>query len=217
MRSPFHRRRFDSAASLLGPMPASHGLSLRGVGGFYSPTGLNGLSPLGQAIATAEGANSVTNNPGNLELGDIGYGTWQAAGGQQITIFPTLAAGQAALENQINKIASGTSTAGYNPSMSIAQVGTIYSGSSNGNWANNVASALGVTTDTNFASLAGGQVGSGGSASSAPSPQPLTPDPNSSDLTDFSGLLGGSDSSSASAWLYAGLAAAALGIAWAIS
>ena len=212
MRSPFHRRRFDSAASLLGPMPASHGLSLRGVGGFYSPTGLNGLSPLGQAIATAEGANSVTNNPGNLELGDIGYGTWQAAGGQQITIFPTLAAGQAALENQINKIASGTSTAGYNPSMSIAQVGALYSGSSNGNWANNVANALGVTTGTNFASLAG----SAGS-SAVPSTPALPSDSVPSDLTDFTDLLGGSDSSSNSPWVYAGIAVAALGIAWAIS
>jgi hypothetical protein len=198
MRSPFRRRRFDSAASLIG----------RAGMGFYARRGLGGLSPLGQAIATAEGANPVTNNPGNLELGNIGSGTWQAAGGQQITIFPTLDAGQAALENQINKIASGSSTAGYNPSMSIAQVGAIYSGSSNGNWANNVAAALGVTPDTNFASLASG-------GASIPASALSTPD-DSSDLSSMDSLLGGS-SASVSPWIIGGLAVAVLGVAWAAS
>jgi hypothetical protein len=122
----------------------------------YYRRGMGGLSPLGQAIATAEGAPPSTNNPGDLELGDIGFGTYTAAGGQLITNFPTLAAGQTALENQINLIASGASKAGYTPSMSIAQVGNLYTGSSSGAWANNVASALGITPDTNFASLVGG-------------------------------------------------------------
>ena len=209
MRSPFRRRKFDSPTRVNAGVFSSAGM---GRLPFPISCGLGGLSPLGSAIATAEGANPVTNNPGNLEMGDIGYGTWQAAGGQQITIYPTLAAGQAALENQINLIASGTSTAGYSPSMSIAQVGALYSGSSNGNWANNVANALGVTTGTNLASLAG----SAGS-SAVPSTPALPSDSVPSDLTDFTDLLGGSDSSSNSPWVYAGIAVAALGIAWAIS
>jgi hypothetical protein len=216
MRSPFQRRKFDSPARVHAGIFSPAGLGALPFPVYRLPStvyrGLSGLSPLGSAIATAEGANPVTNNPGNLEMGDIGYGTWQAAGGQQITIYPTLVAGQAALENQINLIATGRSTAGYNPSMSIAQVGALYSGSPNGNWANNVANALGVTTDTNFASLAGSA-----GLSAAPSAPVLATDGTSSDLSDLTDLLGGSDTGSISPWVYAGIAAGVLGLAYAFS
>ena len=141
------------------------------------------------AIAQAEGFGqpgavpTIANNPGDLELGNIGYGVTKAAAGQQITNFPTLQAGQAALENQINLITTGQSTAGYNPSMSIAQVGQLYSGGSS-NWANNVATALGVTPGANFAAAVGG---AGGSATPT---GPATSSNLSTDSTDDSTLMG---------------------------
>lgn len=145
----------------------------RGRIGYYRcRLGQASTSELAAAIAQAEGYNvpgsipARANNPGNLENGNIGYGTITAAGGQQITIYPPGDAGMAALENQINLMVSGQSS-NYTPDMSIAQVGSIYSGDSSGTWANNVASALGVSPSDNFASQAGA---SGGAiVSSAPS------------------------------------------------
>ena len=131
-----------------------------------------GQSALANAIAQAEGANvsgsipNKANNPGDLELGDIGYGTIAAAGGQQITVFPSLSAGLAALENQISLIASGQSKAGYPQGATIAQVGAIYAGDTSGTWAQNVANALGLSPDTSFAAAAGLE---GGSPAEAPS------------------------------------------------
>ena len=153
MHSPFHRRKHDSAALVLAP-----GLGMQAFG--FPRRGL-GMSAVASAIAQAEGFGqpgaipTIANNPGDLELGNIGSGVTIAAGGQQITNFPTLEAGEAALENQVNLIATGTSKAGYSPSMSIAQVGQLYSGGSS-NWANNVAAALGVDPSTNFASVVSG-------------------------------------------------------------
>jgi hypothetical protein len=67
----------------------------RGRLGFYRcRLGNVSTASLAAAIATAEGANvpgsipQKANNPGNLELGDIGYGVLTAAGGEKITIFP---------------------------------------------------------------------------------------------------------------------------------
>jgi hypothetical protein len=113
------------------------------------------ITPLMQAIANAEGFNVAgsipqrANNPGDLELGDIGYGTL----GEGITIFGSVNDGWSALANQINLIVSGASSH-YSPNATLAQVGMTYSGSAN--WANNVAAFLGVSTSTPFASLAGG-------------------------------------------------------------
>jgi hypothetical protein len=129
-------------------------------------------SALADAIANAEGANVAgsiparANNPGDLELGDIGYGTITAAGGQKITVFPSLSAGMAALENQIALIASGQSKAGYPANGSIADVAAVYTGGSGSSWAQNVASALGLTPEASFSSAAGlsGPVSSDASA-----------------------------------------------------
>jgi len=118
-------------------------------------------SALADAIANAEGANvpgsipNRANNPGDLKLGDIGYGTLAAAGGQQITVFPSLAAGMAALEHQISLIASGQSKAGYPAGGSIADIAAVYTGGSGTSWAQNVANFLGLTPESSFASAAG--------------------------------------------------------------
>ena len=109
-----------------------------------------------QAIAQAEGFNvpgsipQTANNPGDLEVGDIGFGTL----GQGITKFGSLDDGWTALANQINIIVSGQSSY-YSPNATLAQVGATYSGG-DPNWANNVASVLGVSVNTPFASLTGG-------------------------------------------------------------
>ena len=117
-------------------------------------------TPFAQAIANAEGFGvdgaipTRANNPGDLALGDMGYGTL----GSGITVFPSLAAGIQALENQVAKMTGGTSHV-YNPNMSIAQAGSIYA-NGDPNWGSNVAKALGLSpTDT--LATAGKSVGLG--------------------------------------------------------
>jgi hypothetical protein len=105
------------------------------------------VESLAQAIAQEEGNNGQgfanTNNPGNLELGDIGYGTATAAGGQQITIFQSFQDGFAALVNMLQKDLSGNSSV-YSPSMNLQQYMQTYTGG-NTNAGNTVASILGVS------------------------------------------------------------------------
>ena len=129
-------------------------------------------SPLAAALAQLEGFGqpsaipTLANNPGDLELGDVGYGTTQAAGGNLITNFPTLDAGWAALENQASKITSGTSPL-YPPGTTVQQAGTTYSGG-NPAYGQNLANATGVSPNTPVSQLANG------SNSSAPSSSPNT-------------------------------------------
>lgn len=115
------------------------------------------LPPLASAIAQAEGygvGNSIptqANNPGSLELGDLGYGTLSAAGGQQITVFPSATDGWNALGNQINSIYNGSSNY-YNPTQTLIQFGNTYSGG-NSNYGSILAKILGVTPDTTLQQL----------------------------------------------------------------
>lgn len=158
-------------------------------------TSLPTLTPLASAIAQSEGYGvpgaipTVANNPGNLELGDVGYGTANAAGGNQITIFGSLADGAAALENQLNKIFNGTSS-NYTPDMSLSQFGQIYSGG-NPAYGNQLASTLGVSPSTPLS-----QVQSQASASSASG----TPSTSSWLTNPFGNLLGLTSSNPASAF-----------------
>jgi hypothetical protein len=114
-------------------------------------------SSLASAIAQLEGFGpqgnipTLSNNPGDLEIGDVGYGTVQAAGGNKITVFGSLQDGWSALENQINKIFNGTS-AYYNPSTTIQQFGTTYSGG-NQNYGVNLANKLGVDPSATLGSV----------------------------------------------------------------
>lgn len=107
-----------------------------------------------QGIAQAEGFGiagaipTVTNNPGDLEIGDIGNGT---NGGK--TIFATVAQGWTALYNQVALMFSGNS-AYYSPSMTIAEVAATYTGNDNSSgWANTVAAAVGASASTQLGSL----------------------------------------------------------------
>lgn len=114
------------------------------------------MSTLADAIAKAEGFGvpgaipTLANNPGDLALGDQGFGTM----GANITIFPTLQDGQTALESQVTAMLSGTSKY-YNPNETIAQVGQTYAGG-NTSWARNVANFFGVPQDATLSEAIGG-------------------------------------------------------------
>lgn len=101
------------------------------------------IQAIAQAIAQAEGFGvagkipTLANNPGDLELGDIGYGKM----GEGITVFGSVTDGWNALYGQISGWLLGTSS-NYSINMTWDQIGAKYAGASA--WANNVASALGV-------------------------------------------------------------------------
>lgn len=115
-------------------------------------TPIQPVGSLADAIASAEGfgvGNNIpttANNPGSLELGDVGYGTINAANGNQITVFPSENDGWTALNNQLASVYNGTSKY-YTPDMSLSEFGNIYSGG-NPNYGNTLANSLGVSPDT---------------------------------------------------------------------
>jgi hypothetical protein len=112
---------------------------------------------LADAITRMEGTNPAYNNPGAISgTGDTGHSF-----GQNIGIYSTLAAGQAALNNQISKIYAGTS-AYYDPSMSLDTFGQIYSGG-NAAYGAGLAAQLGVPSSTTLAQLNQPQGGASGS------------------------------------------------------
>jgi hypothetical protein len=125
-------------------------LAFAGGAGF----GLSVVDRLADAIAFAEGwyvagsRSQRNNNPGDLTY-SFGFPTTGNDG--PFPIFATAAAGLAALNKQVSEMFDGSSQ-NFNPSMSIAQVGQVYAGG-DPNWANNVASRLGVTPDTLLSQL----------------------------------------------------------------
>lgn len=101
---------------------------------------------LAQAIAKAEGFGvpgalpTRCNNPGDLEVGDVGKGIEQGK-----TIFPTEQAGWNALEHQVDLMLNGHSHV-YKPSMTFLQVAQLYTGGdASPAWAQIVAQKLGVS------------------------------------------------------------------------
>lgn len=117
-----------------------------------------------EAIASAEGffrsgsRPQRNNNPGDLTLA---FGQPTTGKDGSFPIFATVDAGWTALYTQVNEMFFGGS-AYYNPSMTIAQVGYTYANGANdpqgaANWAVNVASYLGVTSDTVLSDLMGAQ------------------------------------------------------------
>jgi len=125
------------------------------------------LTNLKSAIANAEGFGkpgaipTLANNPGDLVLGDIGYGTMGAG----ITVFPDLTSGSNALSSQLTKILNGTSS-NYSPTETLSQMGATYAGASGGStWASNVAKFLGLTPDATIAQAAGATPSTGSASS----------------------------------------------------
>jgi hypothetical protein len=116
--------------------------------------GMGTVEQLAQAIATAEGyfqpgsLPARTNNPGDLKLGDRGYGTEQGK-----TIFPNSQSGWDALYHEINLILNRQSNY-YNPSMSILEIAYVWTGNDNPEgWAHIVASYLGVGVNTSLSDI----------------------------------------------------------------
>ena len=109
------------------------------------PSAGDPITAIAMAIANAEGFGVVgaiptlANNPGDLVLGDIGYGTM---GPQKITVFGSVQDGWNALFKQVGEMIAGTSEY-YNPSMTWNQIGAKYAGAGSP-WAANVATNLGV-------------------------------------------------------------------------
>jgi hypothetical protein len=103
-----------------------------------------------KAIAKAEGHGipgaipTEANNPGDLVLGDKGYGTLGSAG---ITVFPDIQSGMNALYKELALIIAGQSHV-YNLDMTISDMAQHWTTTQQDEWANNVANALGVSTDT---------------------------------------------------------------------
>lgn len=117
------------------------------------------ISDFSNAIGHAEGYGTPgaiptrANNPGDLALGDIGYGTL----GKGITIFPTPDAGSAALDKQVSMMADGSSK-NYSPLESISQIGATYAAGDPA-WSKNVAKLLGVDPSSTLGSLISGAAG----------------------------------------------------------
>lgn len=106
-----------------------------------------------QAIARAEGffiKGSVPariNNPGDLELGNIGFGT--VAGK---TIYPTFEWGVLALYHELDLILTNKSKV-YNTSMTFSQMSVLWTGNNNSmGWASSVAQNLNVFPGTTIQS-----------------------------------------------------------------
>lgn len=112
-----------------------------------------------EAIAHAEGfyqAGSLPqrcHNPGDLAIGDRGFGTALSTGigAANITIFDTDASGWLYLNNQVRRMLNGSSRV-YSLSMSLLQVGLIYAVDEQ--WGRNVAAKLGVPPETTLGELA---------------------------------------------------------------
>jgi hypothetical protein len=93
------------------------------------------------------------NNPGDLtDDGDVGLGTARSTGigAADITIYPTLEEGQAALAKKIRRALNGASSV-YTLSMSIEQFGMKYA--RDPQWGVNVAERLGVSPETTLEDL----------------------------------------------------------------
>ena len=89
----------------------------------------------------------LCSNPGDLELGDIGYGVIKGK-----TVFANAILGWQALYEQINRMLSGTDPL-WPPTMTLAEAGMRYSGG-DPQWAINVALELGVPETATLEQLA---------------------------------------------------------------
>jgi hypothetical protein len=90
-----------------------------------------------------------TNNPGNLEMGDVGHGTWNNK-----TIFATPEDGWNALYDEVGRMLGLHGKSMYSPGMTIAQIAAKYTATDPAAWAQNFSIAAGVTPDTTLNDVA---------------------------------------------------------------
>jgi hypothetical protein len=130
----------------VGTVTTSEGFDLSQYGG---PTSYpEPIRQFAQAVARQEGfyvAGSVpqrANNPGDLKIPNM-----PTLPGTSITKFGSVDEGWNALYRQLNLILTGRSSF-YNLDMTIADMGRVWTTTEQGPWSTNVASFLGVSTDT---------------------------------------------------------------------
>lgn len=113
------------------------------------------IKAFGHAISVAEGfgiSNAIptqAHNPGDLVLGDKGFGTLGAEG---ITIFEDDSKGWDALYHELSLIVNGYSHV-YNLDMTINEMAQRWTDTQSDSWALNVARNLNATVDTDLRSL----------------------------------------------------------------
>lgn len=117
------------------------------------------VQKIAKAVATAEGfyvngsLPQRANNPGDLELGDIGNGTINGK-----TVYANVSQGWQALYGQVQAMLDNSSKI-YGPTWTIQDIANEYvsgqSGPSNDSltWAQNVADNLGVSVDTQIGEI----------------------------------------------------------------
>lgn len=130
-------------------------------GGAMSTVSQAAIEAIARAIATAEGfyvSGSLpqrAHNPGDLEMGDIGFGVINGK-----TRFGTDQDGWNALYEQIGRMLHLHGVSLYSPTMSIAQVaaewvnGKTYPSTDSDAWAANFSRVLGVTPDMTLQDVA---------------------------------------------------------------
>lgn len=113
------------------------------------------IKAFARCIAEAEGYGrpnaipTITNNPGDLVLGDKGLGV---LGRENITKFPDPTSGWNALYHEIALIVYGKSHV-YNLDMTISDMAYHWTSTEQDAWSENVATCLGVTRDTTLRSI----------------------------------------------------------------
>lgn len=116
------------------------------------------VSNMADAIAKAEGFGlpgaipTLAHNPGDLVLGDIGFGT---LGAEKITVCANDADGRNRLIHQVTIMLSGISSV-YSTGDTIEDVASKWTRSDPFAWARNVASYLRASTSTTLADYATG-------------------------------------------------------------
>lgn len=114
------------------------------------------ISKIADAIAFAEGYFAAgsrprrNNNPGDLERDLTGKGVGRDG---PYVIYPTIQDGYDALELQVRLMFAGSHI--YKPSMTIGEIARHYTATDPEIWARNVASRLGVSTETRLDEIVG--------------------------------------------------------------
>lgn len=116
------------------------------------------ISLWASAIKTGEGANSASNNPGNLKYSTL-TASWGATKGRQATDggwlcqFPTYPMGYTALCNFLKLACEGQLIISHPKPCSLQDFTKRYAGNPPQGYINNIAKALGVPLDTDIATF----------------------------------------------------------------
>lgn len=113
-----------------------------------------GISTLASILSQLEGngttdINGRANNPLNVEIGDIGYGTIPAAGGNQITVFPDPQSGlSAGISHLQSALASVGSPGPYQNVQTFGQFLSVWAGNPSSSYVSTAAAAVGLSAST---------------------------------------------------------------------